>query len=172
MRNVPTRSIDERGSRPRRSAGRAHRAALVADARDLRLRVHRGEADGLRRVFRKDQGLPGRFVTGRETLLVLEHAVDLDLDPAALAILDVGDDLDATVGERPFLQPGARDGVLRGLVEQHETIGVLERELGRVHRRKRAGLADATRRKREREDRDNEGYWTGVHRDGGAEVMR
>jgi hypothetical protein len=73
-------------------------------------------------------------------------------------------DLQAAVGQRNLLQPGACDGVLRGLIEEHKALGVLERELRGVERRKRARLGRAARAKGESGGGDEQAKRLRVHR--------
>src|SRR5690606_5577499 len=98
----------------------------------LRTIVHRGEAHGLRCIFAEDQRLPGGFIAGRETLGVLEHAADLNLDAAVLPVLDVRHDLQSAVRCPALLDTGTRDRVLHALVHEHEHVRVLELDLRRV----------------------------------------
>ena len=107
----------------------AHANRIVA-----RERVHRREAHGLGRVLAENERLERRLVARGKTLVVLEHAIDLDLDAAILAVLDVRHDLEPAVGQDPRLQAGAGDGDLRGLVEEDEVLGVLEGVWGCIWR--------------------------------------
>ena len=103
-----------------------------ADGVALGLVVEGLEPDSFLGGFGEDEILPGRFVTGTEALGVLEHALDLDLDPAFEAVADIGGDLEASVGENLFLKAGAGDGALDQIVHGDELGFVLEVELGGV----------------------------------------
>jgi len=110
--------------------------------------IHGGKTHRLGGILGENQRLPWRLVARGKTLLILEYTIDLNLDAAPFAVLHVRDNLKPAVRQGTLLEASARNRILRGLVEQHEAIGVLEREL-RCVQRQRAGLADATRAERE-----------------------
>ena len=69
------------------------------------------------------------------------------------------------IAELAFLEAGAGDGILRGLVEEHELVGVLEREFRGVERCEGSRLGRAAREKREG-DEAGKGNELGVHGSG------
>ena len=97
--------------------GTVHSPRLTdADGVFLREGVHRGEVDGLGGIFGENQGLERRLIIRREALVVLEHAVDLDLDAAGLAVFHIGHDLKAAVGGPGFVEVDANPNPLRDLI--------------------------------------------------------
>ena len=86
--------------------------------------VHAGEADGFLAALGEDGGIPRGGIDG-EALAVLKFALGLDLDAAALAIAEIGGDLEAAVGQTCLLNAGRGNGTLHHAVHEHELFAVL-----------------------------------------------
>src|SRR3954464_13557794 len=135
-----------------------------ADGVILRKSVHGGEAHGLRGVFREDQSLERSLVARGEGLVVLKHAVHLDLNLPVFGILDIGDYFQSTVVTVVKLQSRTRDGFLGGLVQEHEFVRVLQRILRGVQRREWSWLGCTAAKKCQREGRGSKGQELRFHK--------
>src|SRR5208283_3629471 len=82
--------------------------------------VDRSELNGLGGALDENELPERRLVLARDSLLVFEDAVDLDLNPALFQVFHVGHDFETAIRQNPLLQAGAPDGDLCELVELHE----------------------------------------------------
>jgi len=105
-------------------------------------------------VLGEDEVLPRSGVDG-EAQRVLELALNLHLEAAVLPVAHLGVNLEASVGQRGFLQAHAGDGLLKVGVHAHELLLQFRVKLGRVLRGERPGFR-LTARVEQRQGREAE----------------
>ena len=91
------------------------------------LGVHGDEMDGLLGVFGENKVLEGRFLAfGWVALIVLEDAINLNLEAAAFAVANVGGEFEAAVGRGTLLNAVAGHGILNPRIKEDDHFMVFE----------------------------------------------